>query len=229
MSDYSFWSFLPLDEITNDSIFYNFGGGEDFLFEFNLSGNKNPFIYIFDPTPRSIQHMEFCKNIIKTGIVPPYNKRYGHGFLTYNDEIKKTNANIDKIKFYPFGLYNKNGTSKFYLPQNPEHVSLSIDNIQNTKDYIELNVKTIDTITNKLGHKNIDFLKMNIEGAEVESLIYMINKTHIRPKYISVVFELPGDRQRNFTDKTSQCINILKQDYTIIYNKMNNFTFKLSN
>ena len=144
-------------------------------------------------------------------------------------KLKKTNANIDKITYYPFGLYNKNGTTKFYLPKNPEHVSLSIDNIQNTKDHIELDIKTIDTIANELGHKNIDFLKINIEGAEVESLSYMINNTSIRPKYISVVFELPGDRQQNFTDKTLQCINLLKQDYTIIYNKINNFTFKLSN
>ena len=89
MSHYSFWSFLPIEEITKKSIFYTFGAGEDILFEFKLSGIKDPFIYIFDPTPRSKKHIGFCKDIINTSIVPPYNKRYGGGFLTYNNEIKK--------------------------------------------------------------------------------------------------------------------------------------------
>ena len=39
----------------------------------------------------------------------------------------------------------------------------------------------------------------------------MINKNHIRPKYIYVVFELPEDRERHFTAKTLQYINILKE------------------
>ena len=42
----------------------------------------------------------------------------------------------------------------------------------------------------ELSHNTIDVLKLNIEGAEVESLNYMIKNTKIRPKLICVKFEL---------------------------------------
>ena len=37
--------------------------------------------------------------------------------MRYNDMILESNANIDKIKYIPCGLYNENKMIDFYLPK----------------------------------------------------------------------------------------------------------------
>ena len=103
---------------------------------------------------------------------------------------------------------------------------LSINNLQNTNETIELEVKTIDKIMKKLLHKNIDILKLNIEGAEVGSLDYMIEKTKIRPKWICVKFELRRDLASG-NKPTNELIDKLLIEYNIIYKHMDNYTFEL--
>ena len=60
----------------------------------------------------------------------------------------------------------------FYLPKNPEHVSGSFvkqDNV-NEKQKVKVEMKSWKDILNSLGHKKIDIVKMDIEGAEYHVL-----------------------------------------------------------
>ena len=81
----------------------------------------------------------------------------------------------DKFKFFDFGLGSTTGPVVFYLPKNTEHVSGSLVQQVNVdeKQAITVQMKSLADIAQDLGHKKIDILKMDIEGAEyhvVESL-----------------------------------------------------------
>jgi FkbM family methyltransferase len=74
----------------------------------------------------------------------------------------------ENFHFYPYGLWNEARILKFFAPQNPNHVSHSIKNIQDTSEYFEAICKPISEILVELGHDHLDLLKIDIEGAEFE-------------------------------------------------------------
>lgn len=87
------------------------------------------------------------------------------------------NSISNEIKYLPSSFKNfeigncdKNSRVKFFSPKNPEHISCSIENIQNTKDFFITECKDLSTIMEDLNHKKIDILKMDIEGAEYNVL-----------------------------------------------------------
>lgn len=228
ITKYGSWCKIPLDNVTDDFIVYSFGAGEDICYEFALSGLKNCEIHIFDPTPRSIDHFNYCKSIIENNVEIVNNKRYGGGDINYLRYIKSSNANLNKLFYHNYGLYNEDSEIEFYYPKNPEHVSLSIDNLQKTDNTISLKVKKIDSLMKLLDHDKIDIIKLNIEGAEVVSLIHMFENTNIRPKYIAVGFELIRDKRNKTTiNLHNHLINLIKLQYSILYNYNNIYTFVL--
>jgi FkbM family methyltransferase len=70
--------------------------------------------------------------------------------------------------FEPIGLAAFDGEIKFFLPENPNHVSASIVSKKNEGNYFNAPVNTLKTIMGKNKHNKIDILKMDIEGAEYD-------------------------------------------------------------
>lgn len=126
-------------EILNkNSIVYSFGIGEDVSFDLAVIEKFGTTVHAFDPTPKSI-------NWLKTQRIP------------------------NELLYYEYGIANHDGVLKFYPPENPNHVSHTILYRENTKSKaIEVQVYQLKTIMNTIGHKRIDLLKMDIEGAEYE-------------------------------------------------------------
>ena len=229
-TQYGSWAKVPLQDIVSESVIYSFGAGEDICYEFLLSGLCDPEIHIFDPTPRSVEHYEYCSKVFTGETKPNQDVRFGGGDLRYNNLIINSNANLSKLSFHDYGLYNENSSFKFFYPKNKDHISLSIDNLQNTNDYIDLDVKKIDTILEELGHSQIDLLKLNIEGAEVKSLLHMMKNTEIRPRYIAVKFELVRNNNSESTSLISEIKSVLLQEYEVVYtDKIENYTLKFKN
>src|ERR1700692_4009213 len=104
---YGGWS-IPTDLITDKSICYCVGCGEDISFDLGLIERFHCEVFAFDPTPRAIQY-------VKTHAVS--NPRY---------------------HFSPIGLWDKAERLKFYVPSNPKDVSHSLLNLQKTNEYIEV-------------------------------------------------------------------------------------------
>ena len=120
-----------------------------------------------------------------------------------------------KFSFFEFGVSNKSGSTDFYLPKNPDHVSgssVSQSNI-NIKEKVIVKMKTIQDILNELGHKHIDVLKMDIEGGEYD-VIENILDSNISVNQILIEFH-----DRFFEDgrfKSIRAINNLnKRGYEI--------------
>lgn len=156
-SDYGGFYICP-ELINKKSIIYSFGIGEDISFDMALINHHNCYVFGFDPTPRSI-------NWIKSQNLP------------------------ENFHFYGYGISNKSGFMDFYLPKNPEHVSGSIvvQNHLDRKEKITVKMKTFEDISLELGHKHIDILKMDIEGAEYK-VIESILKSNVTITQILIEF-----------------------------------------
>jgi FkbM family methyltransferase len=131
---------VPTDLLDHNSVCYCAGVGEDISFDLGLIERFNCQVFAFDPTPRAVQHV-------------------------------RKNANMKaNYKFFDFGLWDKNEKLKFYAPDNPNHVSHSVLNLQKTRTYFEADCKRLSSIMQILGHDKLDLLKIDIEGAEYRVL-----------------------------------------------------------
>jgi len=187
-TEYGGWSFFDNKNIT-DTYIISAGLGEDASFDVELVNKYNCKVIIVDPTPRAIEH--FKKIIMKAGSpkLENYNKTGKQNVDSYN--LKKINK--ENLILIENALYNDdNKQLKFYSPPNKDHVSHSINNWQNNysknTDFISVNTISIGKIIDKFNIKNLQMIKLDIEGAEIEVLQNMIDN-NIYPNQILVEFD----------------------------------------
>lgn len=164
-NDYAF-CFLPLNFLNKDSVFYSVGAGEDIWVEVELAKQVGVNAHIFDPTPKSIKHFEDLVENTKKGLPMAIDRS------ERNYEIKE--EHLQHLTFHPYGVWKEDTNVEFFLPQNEDWVSCSITNIQNTEKSISVPVKKVSTIMKELGHSHIDYLKLDIEGAEYQVIDELI-------------------------------------------------------
>ena len=122
--------------INKNSVVYSFGVGEDISFDLSLIQSFGCAIYAFDPTPKSIAW------IGKQDLPPQFH-------------------------FFDFGIAAYDGQGIFNPPTNSEHVSYTVLARPETEnDGIQAPVYQLQTIMNRLNHRRLDLLKMDVEGAE---------------------------------------------------------------
>jgi len=134
-SHYGGW-IIPIDFISDDSICYCVGVGEDITFDLSLISRFGCHVYAFDPTPRAIK----------------YAQEHGCG--------------VARFHFSGIGVWDEDQVLRFWGPSNPTHVSHSALNLQKTNEFIEAPCNRLFTIMGENGHGQIDLLKLDIEGAE---------------------------------------------------------------
>lgn len=218
---------VNLDGLNKDSVIYCVGAGEDISHDIEIAHKLDSNIYIFDPTPRAINHVNYIKELLDNNAEIINNKRYGGGDPNYLNTILNNKINSNKIHFFDYGLHTKDGIVKFYEPTNKEYVSYSAVKGMKSDNYINVNMKCLQTIMNELQHSNIDLLKIDIEGSECDVLEQMI-KENIYPKYLSVDFDLGwhGEKIRD----TQRCINTIKllqkKGYRILHYQGSDFSFQ---
>lgn len=110
--------------------------------------------------------------------------------IDYMNQFSHTN-----LKFYPIGISDKTKTEKFYVPKDPNHVSHSIVNLQETNDYFEADVMSLNDIIKMIGIEP-DILKMDIEGAEYK----VLDRIKKYPKCLMIEFH--GDQEWIYVDYT---------------------------
>lgn len=139
--------YLPNNFEIENSIIYSFGIGEDLSFSEAII-EAGGVVYTFDPTPKAIKYVE--------------------------DHKLFSNANFH---FCPYGLSDKDGKECFYLPKRDDWVSASViqhHNVDNEK-VIEVEMRTLRSIMQELGHDHIDILKMDIEGSEFKVAVNLMD------------------------------------------------------
>ena len=143
--------------LNKESVIYSVGVGSNIDFDLELINSFGATVHAFDPTPRSIEW-------VKSQKLPKH-------FI-----------------FHPFGLSAENGHMDFFPPSKASSTHFSpIDRYGNTNNVVRAPVKDIDTIASELNHKEIDLLKMDIEGAEYE-VIEALPKNRVAINQILIEF-----------------------------------------
>lgn len=210
-----------LPKLNKNSVIYCVGAGEDITHDVILSFKTESPVYIFDPTPRAIKHVKYVKNVLEDKTKPVNDKKFGGGDKKYWDIILSHKVKSNNLILQEYGLSIKDDTIPFYLPKNKNHVSCSVVPLGRSSDYINVQVKTINTIMKDLNHDHIDLLKLDIENIECDVIDKMLNDK-IYPTYLSVDFDLWNHNKK-------KCLKIIKKlfnnGYKIIYYKGQDFSF----
>jgi FkbM family methyltransferase len=152
------WTVAP-EYLCKESIVWSVGVGEDISFDEKLHDHFGMRIDAFDPTPRSLAWL-------RARGVP------------------------DWFHLHPIGLAGKDGIASFRPPANPMHVSFAMltgaTNHTSTGD-ITADVRCLASLALQLGHRAIDLLKMDIEGAEYD-VIATLPTQQIIPRQLLVEF-----------------------------------------
>jgi len=174
------WCFTT-EGINQDSIVYSLGVGDDISFDLSIIENFGSEVHAFDPTPSTVSML----------------------------------ANItlpDRFHFHPWAITARDGTLKFYPRvrrdgSRSEMMYTMIAEEDSSDDAIEVPTFCLSSVTTKLGHSQIDLLKIDIEGAEYEVLEGLLNSP-IKPRQLLVEFHhrFPGIG----LDKTASIIERLK-------------------
>jgi FkbM family methyltransferase len=213
-NNYSF-CMVPENILGHNSIVYSFGAGEDIYSDIELIKKYGCNIKIFDPTPKAISHFEGLMQ--KTSQRAPY---FNDAGLRYD----LSEVDVQKIQFEKVALWKENSTLKFFLPQNPTHVSCSINNIQNTDEYIEVKAKKLSTIMKELGHPHIDYLKLDIEGAEFDVLENVIEEyLDVKIIYVEYHYNNINTPFKNIQRIHNSLNNLSLHGFHIIHNNKNRY------
>jgi FkbM family methyltransferase len=145
------WTICP-ELITSKSIVYSVGIGDDISFEISLIRSFGlPVVFAFDPTPTSISWLSRQR-------VP------------------------DAFRFLPYAISDYDGTARFFPHDDPDFVAHSLIARKTPgAQPVEVQVRTVPTLMAELGHRYIDLLKMDIEGAEyavIENLLSQKVEVH---------------------------------------------------
>ena len=162
--------------LNQDAVVYCFGVGEDISFDKTVIEQHGCRVFAFDPTPKSI---EWCRS----------------------QELP------EQFHLQEYGLAKETGTMQFHLPKNKEHVSGSLhqNNSVSDVDVIDVQMKSFKDIVAELGHKKIDLLKMDIEGAEYDTIDGIL-EAKVEIKQIAIEFH-----ERFFEDGKQRTIELIEK------------------
>lgn len=92
-----------------------------------------------------------------------------------------------KFRFHGVGLLDRSTSIRFSAPTNEKFMSYTVGERPDAPDVVELPVKSLDEIMKDLGNTKVDFLKMDIEGAEYEVIADLVLKS-ILPNQLCIEF-----------------------------------------
>jgi len=219
---YGGW-FVPTEmELDENSIIYSGGVGEDISFDLLLQNKYNCNIILIDPTEKAIKHYQevqeyYYNNKMFTGNIQK-------DYYTHISNKKNKIPNFNKMIYIQKGLWKEETELKFYKQNNKDFVSQSLIENMFGNNYDIIQVNSIKNIMLENNHKQIDLLKLDIEGAEIEVLNKMLDDK-IYPKYLLIEFDLLL-KNKDLENKTKKIINRLdEENYKILINDKLNITF----
>lgn len=131
--------YIANNSLSNNSIVYSIGIGEDVSFDLDIIEKYNCKIFAFDPTPKSINWVD--KNVL--------NKNFNFSPVGISNEKGSKSFYLPKDSKHVSGSLEKISTV-------------------NESNAVELDFDTLKNQMIKNKHHKIDLLKMDIEGSEYD-------------------------------------------------------------
>lgn len=186
-SDYGGWSFQDRPSLQNSTIVCC-GLGEDASFDIEMANKYNARVIMVDPTPRAVQHYNKILDALGNSAQGAYVSGGNQPVECYD----LSNISRERLVLVDAAVWIESGTVKFFPPPNPDHVSHSISNYQQgydqDADCIEVPSITLDAIMSEHNIHSLPLLKLDIEGAEIQVLQYLM-QNKIFPEQILVEYD----------------------------------------
>lgn len=115
-----------------------------------------------------------------------------------------------RLKFLPWGVWKHDGNIEIFPQQRNSITNLSVTPSGSQEIGTTVPCFRLKTIMEKLGHKHIDLLKIDIEGAWYEVLMDMVSCS-IAPKILCVEFDSPTSIRR-----VREAVSLLRQNGLIL-------------
>lgn len=172
-------------------LLYSFGTGEDISFEVEFARLSDCNVFLFDPTPFAVDHWEKFERLTRQGLPVLINEGRKRYHLDNEGQVYTTDHTVlDRLHFYPWGIYSKNQMLRFYFPAGCKKISLSLENHPETNSsYVDLQCYSLTTILDKLKHGVPDILKMDVEGAEYPVLSDLYHRK-LYPNWLLLEFHV---------------------------------------
>jgi hypothetical protein len=210
---------LPKSVVRPGAVAICVGAGEDISLDVELN-RRGMQVHILDPTPRAKKHVaEVMEAAAKGGDRIPVDR-------SPSEFYDFAGVDAGRFHFLDAGVWKENTTMRFFAPANQEHVSHSIANLQHTQEGFDAKCLTLRSVCAELGLEKIDFLKMDIEGAEYE-VLRDIAANGPQPPVICVEFDEirnPGDGA--FWERIEQAVEGMKgAGYRLVHGEQSNAMF----
>lgn len=207
-NDYGFIA-VPKGVLHAQSIVYSVGAGLDILTDVALVRAYGCPVYIIDPTPRAIAHFQQLQEAVAKGA--PFGNESGEIYHA-TPEI------LAKLRYEPVAIWDKDETVQFFEPADPTNVSHSITNAQASGRAINVPALTVASLMQKLGHDRVDYLKLDIEGAEyrvVDELV--LSRTLPKVLYLEYHFDQNIPPYRNLRQIEASLHALCALGYRVFY------------
>jgi FkbM family methyltransferase len=198
------------------------GAGEDISFDVEL--NKLGFqVHTLDPTPRAKRHVEQLLEAALSGVPMAIDRSRSN----YYD---LRGFDVCRFSYLDVGMWQEDATMRFFSPEDKNHVSHSIVNLQKTQDYFEARCLTMESLAGLLNLRDFALLKLDIEGAEYSVLRNLIERGPL-PQVLCVDFDemrlpLDGDHLKRIRQSV-QMLN--KTGYKFSHLENTNALFLMAN
>lgn len=123
-------------------------------------------------------------------------EKYGatvYAFDPSPEVVEKMGRDVhERIKYYPYGIADKNEMKSFYKPRYTDNYSEIFSYWTSETEKIEFEVYRLDTLMKKYGHTQLDLLKMDVEGTEfsiLEDIVTQLNINQICIETHARIFE----------------------------------------
>lgn len=166
------------EEMYKSRIYDSFFRGKQDLVVFDVGANIGMFTYYASRYSKEIHAIEPSKDHLQV--------------LSSMIEFNKL---TDKVIIHPYALSNKDGMAEFHHNENKTMYSLS-GAVNNTNETELVITKRLDTILFDNNIEHIDFMKLDVEGAEFD-ILGSDSFTNAAPKIGALVVELHQWAGRN--------------------------------
>ncbi|MEN8228004.1 MAG: FkbM family methyltransferase [Bacteroidota bacterium] len=202
-TQYGGWK-VPEGFLNEQSVCYFAGAGIDISFDVEVATLFKTNVHIIDPTPVAKNHFETLVEKTRKGEKLEIDRKRDLHYKLDPDTL-------NLLHYLDVGLWSEDTTIKFYEPgNNKTMVSHSIVNLHRTDSYFEAEVVKVSTLMKRLGHTHIDYLKIDIEGAEYE-VISSVIKDRLDIGVLGIEFdEVHHPLDRKSIERIEQTIKKIK-------------------